>query len=129
MKDARTAFRKYLGAGKPGDVKTEWPGIDKVVSAIRAADGTAVLAHPLKYRLTQTRLCCLADDFKAAGGQAIEIVCGPQQQSLTGRLRELALDRGFCVSLGSDFHAPLSWSRPGVPAAVAGDCTPVWDRW
>ena len=129
VKDVKTAFRKFLGAGKPGDVKTEWPELDETVLAIRAAGGTAVLAHPAKYRLTRSRLRCLADDFKAAGGDAIELVCGPQEQGLAGRLVELAEDIGFSVSLGSDFHAPLPWSRPGVEADEVRDCTPVWDQW
>lgn len=129
VRDVRTAFRQYLGAGKPGDVKTEWPEMRDAVSAIRAASGTAVLAHPAKYRLTRTRLRCLADDFKTAGGQAIELVCGPQQPGLAGRLMELARDCGFSVSLGSDFHAPLSWSRPGVLTDVIRECPAVWDQW
>ncbi len=129
VKDVKTAFQKYLGAGKTGDIKTEWPELDEAVLAIRAAGGTAVLAHPAKYRLTRSRLRCLADDFKAAGGDAIELVCGPQEQGLAGRLVELAKDFGFSVSLGSDFHAPLPWSRPGVEAAEVRDCTPVWDQW
>ena len=129
VKDVKTAFRKFLGAGKPGDVKTEWPELDETVLAIRAAGGTAVLAHPAKYRLTRSRLRCLADDFKAAGGDAIELVCGPQEQGLAGRLVELAEDIGFSISLGSDFHAPLPWSRPGVEADEVRDCTPVWDQW
>lgn len=129
VRDIKTAFRKYLGAGKPGDVKTEWPKLDEAVTAIRAAGGTAVLAHPAKYRLTRSRLRCLANDFKAAGGNAIEVVCGPQEQGLAGRLMELARECGFSVSLGSDFHAPLSWSRPGILADVIRDCPPVWERW
>lgn len=129
VRDVRTAFRKYLGPGKPGDVKSEWPALPNAVQAIRAAGGTAVLAHPGKYRLTRSRLRCLADDFKAAGGRAIEVVCGPQEQGLTRHLAELALDRGFDVSVGSDFHAPLPWSRPGVSADAIKGCSPVWDRW
>lgn len=129
VKDVKTAFRRHLGAGKPGDVKTEWPDLETVVAAVRAAGGTAVLAHPGKYRLTRTRLRCLADDFKAAGGAAIELVCGPQERGLADRLEDLARACGFSVSLGSDFHAPLAWSRPGVPTSALGDCTPVWDTW
>lgn len=129
VKDIRTAFRKYLGAGKAGDVKTEWPELAEAVSAIGAAGGTAVLAHPSKYRLTRTRLRCLAEDFKAAGGNAVEIVCGRQEQDVTRHLAELAQDCGFSVSVGSDFHAPLSWSQPGVAADVIRDCRPVWDQW
>ena len=129
VRDVKTAFRKYLGAGKPGDVKTEWPDLAEAVAAIRAAGGTAVLAHPAKYRLTRSRLRCLADDFKAAGGRAIEVVCGPQEAGLGQRLAELAESLSFSVSLGSDFHAPVPWNQPGVPADVVRNCTPVWDRW
>ena len=52
--DVKTAFRKYLGAGKRGDVKAQWPELSPVIDAIRTAGGIAVLAHPSKYKLTRT---------------------------------------------------------------------------
>ena len=129
VRDMRTAFRKYLGAGKPGDVKALWPGLDTAVHCIRDAGGTAVLAHPDKYRMTRRKLESLAADFAAAGGRCIEIVCGQVNDAVTGPLAELAGLFGFDVSIGSDFHAPAPWSRPGIDASIIGACTPVWDSW
>ena len=129
VRDVRTAFRKYLGAGRPGDVKTLWPPLDDIVARIRAASGVAVLAHPGKYKLTRTKLRSLAEDFRAAGGEAIELVCGPYDPASRRLLADLASDFGFSVSIGSDFHAPVPWNRPGVSADLVRGCRPVWDAW
>jgi predicted metal-dependent phosphoesterase TrpH len=129
VRDLRTAFRKYLGAGKMGDVKTLWPELASAIECIREAGGIGVLAHPDKYRMTRRKLECLAGDFAAAGGRCIEIVCGRVSPAVTAGLAELAGQFRFSVSLGSDFHAPTPWSRPGVDTTVVGHCTPVWDTW
>ena len=68
--DANTAFDKYLGQGKTGDVKAFWPTLAEAVSWIVDSGGTAVIAHPLKYKFTRMKLGRLAMDFKAAGGEA-----------------------------------------------------------
>jgi len=128
-KDLRSAFRKYLGAGKAGDVRTDWPDIEEVSGWIHKADGSAVLAHPAKYRLTWTRLGQLLDDFCDAGGDALEVVCGQQTEPLTKRLVSLARDRQLAASLGSDFHSPAPWCRPGVRSELADGLTPVWETW
>jgi len=129
VKDLRTAFRKYLGAGKPGDVRTDWPDIEEVAGWIASAGGSAVLAHPAKYRLTWTRLGQLLDDFCDAGGDALEVVCGQQTDQLTKRLVGLARDRQLAASLGSDFHSPAPWCRPGIRSDLTDDLTPVWEAW
>lgn len=130
VKDSATAFRKYLGDGKPGDVRSGWASLDEVVRWIRAAGGSAVLAHPAKYRLTRTKLCSLLDDFVAAGGVALEVISGPQEPGITRRLAALANDFGLAASIGSDFHHPTSaWSAPGRFAAMPGSLRPVWDLW
>ena len=129
-RNTREAFRKFLGSGKPGDVKQVWASLEEVVSWIVRAGGTAVLAHPGKYRLTKTRLKALADDFRSAGGQAIEVVCGPQPANLTNYLTTLANEMGFTASCGSDFHDPQNrWSRPGGFPGLPGNVRPIWDEW
>jgi predicted metal-dependent phosphoesterase TrpH len=130
VKDARTAFRKYLGAGKPGDVRHGWAKLDEVVRWINTAGGTAVLAHPAKYGLTKTKLRALAKDFRQCGGRAIELVCGPQQDSLTTYLARLANELDLDASCGSDFHGPgLAWSRPGGFEPLPVNVRPVWETW
>lgn len=130
VEDFATAFRKYLGDGKAGDVRNGWASMDDVVRWIRAAGGSAALAHPAKYRLTRTKLCGLIEDFIAAGGVAIEVVSGAQEPGITRRLGALAADYGLAVSAGSDFHHPSStWSAPGRFATMPESLRPVWDLW
>ena len=130
VKDVRTAFRKYLGAGKPGDVRHGWASLPEVVRWIVGAGGTAVLAHPAKYRLTKTRLRMLATDFRTAGGAAIEVVCGQQSINTTAYLARLSIELGLAASCGSDFHhGGNRWSRPGGFPPLPADVQPVWTTW
>ncbi len=130
VKDTRAAFRQYLGAGKPGDVRHGWAPLPEVVQWILEAGGTAVLAHPAKYRLTNTKLRALAKEFRDAGGAAIEVVCGPQSPNTTNRLAQLSRDMGIAASCGSDFHDNGNrWSRPGGFPPLPDDLQPVWTTW
>ncbi|MFV0276549.1 MAG: PHP domain-containing protein [Parahaliea sp.] len=98
------AFDKYLGQGKTGDVKAFWPTLAEVTGWVIAAGGIAVLAHPLKYKLTHAKLRRLVADFQDAGGAALELVNGRQNRQQTATLRRLAGKCGLAVSAGSDFH-------------------------
>ncbi len=130
VKDTASAFRKYLGAGKPGDVRANWAPLADVVRSIESAGGTAVLAHPAKYGLTTTKLRLLLEEFVAVGGRAIEVVCGSQTPAVTRRIADLARDFGLAASSGSDFHGPeTAWSSPGRTAALPRDIEKVWELW
>ena len=130
VKSADEAFRKYLGAGKIGDVKSVWPPLEEVVGWVRMAGGTAVLAHPDKYHLTHSKLRALIDDFKAAGGEAIEVVSGHQIAYKTKNLAELCQQNSLYASCGSDFHKPgQHWAEVGKHSALPDKCRPVWDLW
>ncbi len=129
-KDVKTAFRRYLGRGKAGDVRNGWASLGEVVAWIHAAGGDAVLAHPGKYRLTATKLRQLAADFAAAGGDGIEVCCGSQPPAATATLAAVAEDHGLAASVGSDFHGPLtSWSAPGRYSPLPGGVKTIWERW
>lgn len=130
VKDTKAAFRKYLGAGKAGDVRHGWASMDEVVNWIDASGGTAVLAHPAKYGLTKKKTRALANDFRQSGGRGIEVVCGPQQASTTAYLARLANELELEASCGSDFHGPgYPWSRPGGFMPLPADVRPVWESW
>lgn len=103
------AFDKYLGAGKVGDVKAFWPAMAEVVRAITASGGVAVLAHPLKYRLTGMKLRALINDFKVAGGTCLEILNGRQPEVDMKRLSQMAESLNLLVSAGSDFHRSFEY--------------------
>lgn len=123
------AFKKYLGDGKAGDVKKQWAEMPQVIEWIRAAGGVAVLAHPLKYKLTRTRLKRLLDAFIASGGQGMEVVSGQQTAQQTRDMAQLCEQKNLLASCGSDFHAPgAPWAELGRFAPLPASLVPVWDR-
>lgn len=130
VKNVQEAFRKYLGAGKAGDVKQGWPTIAEVIDWIESAGGIAVLAHPAHYRLTASKLRELVTEFHAAGGKALEVVSGSQLAPVTRSLARLCNEFGLYASVGSDFHRPdVRWAELGRFAALPADCRPVWHAW
>lgn len=130
VKDQKQAFKKYLGAGKPGDIKAQWCELKEVVGWILDSGGVPVLAHPLKYGLTRTKLRELVTEFKSAGGVAIEVISGSQDSGKTNQLAKLANEFGFYASVGSDFHQPgQSWADLGRVDALPVVCRPIWDLW
>jgi predicted metal-dependent phosphoesterase TrpH len=123
------AFKKYLGAGKIGDVKEGWPPIETVVKWVVESGGIAVVAHPDKYGLTRTKLYELLQDFVDAGGTALEVVSGQQDSSVTDKLARAAKDFSLLASCGSDFHAPgKSWQTLGNYSPLPASCEPVWNQ-
>lgn len=123
------AFKKYMGDGKAGDVKKLWADLPQIISWIRDANGIAVLAHPLKYKLTRTKLKRMLDDFVQAGGQGMEVVSGQQQPYLTNDMAQLCVHKNLLASCGSDFHGPgTPWSELGAFPPLPEIVTPVWDR-
>lgn len=124
------AFKRYLGTGKIGDVKQQWPELATVIAWITAAGGIAVLAHPDKYDLTRTKLYALLQDFVDAGGKGIEVVSGHQHPTVTSKLIRAALDFSLLVSCGSDFHSQENgWQLPGKMSELPQGYKTVWDEW
>jgi len=124
----QAAFKKYLGAGKVGDVKQHWAEMEQIIQWIRDAGGIAVLAHPLQYRFSSTRLKRLLDYFIEAGGQAMEVISGQQEAQQAGYLARLCAEKGLLASCGSDFHRPdTTWAELGSFAPLPAGLKPVWD--
>lgn len=126
---ARTeaAFRQYLGNGKVGDIRACWPGLDEVVGWITGSGGIAVLAHPRKYRLTNTKLKRLVADFVEAGGRSLEVLSSGQSPQDTAYLARLCRESGCSASGGSDFHGPgRPWCELGKLPPLPRDADPVW---
>ncbi len=127
VKSSAQAFKRYLGAGKVGDVRNVWPELSEAVAWIVGAGGLAVLAHPEKYKLTRTKLRELLADFSGAGGGAIEVVSGRQEPRITKVLAELCNDFGLLASTGSDFHRQgQPWQELGKQSELPDICRPVW---
>lgn len=123
-KSTTEAFKKYLSIK---NLARHWPEVSTSIEWIRGAGGIAVLAHPLKYKLTRTRLNMLLDDFQAAGGRAMEVISGKQLEWQTRDMASLCIKRGLLASCGSDFHQPdLSWAELADIPPLPGECEPVW---
>lgn len=123
-------FRKYLSEGKPGYVEHRWGTLAEAVGWIRAAGGLAVIAHPGRYRFSDTAQGVLFDEFKQLGGVAIEVVTGSHTPDQYAEYARLANDYGFLASRGTDFHAPgearVDFALlPPLPANVK----PIWHDW
>lgn len=128
VKNINAAFKKYLGTGKPADVKYQWPLMEQVITWIHAAGGLAVLAHPIKYELTRTKMCALIDSFVAAGGDALEVISGLQPAAVTEDLIRIANERSLHASCGSDFHFPdQPWQELGSFGKLPAHAKPVWE--
>ena len=74
--DSEEAAFKRFGRGKPGDISVLWPSLEATIAAIGQAGGLSVLAHPLEYKMTATKLRALTAAFADAGGDAMELING-----------------------------------------------------
>jgi predicted metal-dependent phosphoesterase TrpH len=123
------AFDRYLGAGKPGDVKALWPELETVVRWIADAGGLPVIAHPARYKMTNMKLRRLIEAFKESGGVGMEVVSGSQSRDVTAYMAQLCEQYRLFASQGSDFHGPGSaWQELGRFDAIPKRCQPVWER-
>ncbi|MEO1576639.1 MAG: PHP domain-containing protein, partial [Pseudomonadota bacterium] len=128
--DRKTAFKRYLGQGKVGDVRTEWPDLATVTGWIHAAGGQAVLAHPMKYTISATKRRALLTAFRDGGGDAVEVVSGHQHPDMTAQMATLCRQYDLMGSTGSDFHSPQNaWSDLGLGLDLPRSVTPVWAAW
>ena len=126
----RAVFDHYLVQGKPGYVHTEWAGLEEAVGWIKNAGGVAVVAHPQRYKLTGSWLRRLLTEFKASGGEALEVVAGTSNLGDIQSSASAARRHELLASVGSDFHSPdHSWLKLGHLPELPGDLTPVWNLW
>ncbi|MDP9933241.1 putative metal-dependent phosphoesterase TrpH [Variovorax paradoxus] len=127
-RDTSEVFRKYLTEGKPGYVPHRWASLKDAVQWITAAKGMAVIAHPGRYKFTANEEYALFLEFKAHGGQAIEVVTGSHTTAEYVEYADKALEFDFAASRGSDFHSPdESHCDLGKLPPLPGALTPVWE--
>nr|WP_314490681.1 PHP domain-containing protein [uncultured Pseudomonas sp.] len=128
VKDRGEAFRKWLGAGKLGDVKQHWPTLEETVATLRQSNAWVSLAHPMHYELTRTKRRRLIADYIQAGGQALEVVNGMMPAEQVGTMSILTREFGLLASAGSDFHGPGTWGEIGAYRPLPEDLPPLWRR-
>ena len=103
-KDMKSVFKRFLTGKKPGGVKSEWAQYDEVISWIHTAGGVAVLAHPLRYRMTNTKVKRMMSDLAANGCDGVEVVTGSSSADEITLMSQWARELGLLASSGSDYH-------------------------
>lgn len=125
--DTNAVFRKYLAEGKPGFVPHRWASLGDAVGWITSAGGVAVVAHPARYKFSANESFALFTEFKAHGGQGVEVVTGAHSAADAAKYADLCRELDLVASRGSDFHSPDEshtdlGKLPDLPSGV----TPVW---
>lgn len=127
-KDFNDVFKRYLVKGKPGYVAVNWPELDETIEKINSAGGIAVIAHPLRYKITATKLRKLIAEFKELGGAGIEVVTGNNNVNEITTVSNYAKRYDIAASLGSDYHNDKSpWAKLGNLTSLPQGLTPVWE--
>jgi predicted metal-dependent phosphoesterase TrpH len=126
--DMSEVFRRFLVNGKPGYVPHRWAALRDAVRWITSAGGIAVIAHPGRYRFTANEEYALFTEFKAHGGQAVEVVTGSHSTADFAKYTDMAREFDLYASRGADFHSPEdSHVDLGALPALPDSLTPVWE--
>lgn len=126
-KETNEVFRKYITEGKPGYVPHRWASLGDAVGWITQSGGVAVIAHPGRYKLTPNEEFALFTEFKAHGGQGVEVMTGAHGQADYVKYAGFCQEFGLAASRGSDFHSPEeSHTDLGKLPDLPGSVTPVW---
>lgn len=124
------AFKLWLGKKGKAFVGGDWVTLEEAVGWICRSGGQAVIAHPVRYNMTRTKMGVLVDEFKQNGGIGIEVSTSSQATHERKQVVDVANRYGLLCSVGSDFHSP------GNPRVELGrnldlprDANPIWQDW
>lgn len=121
------AFDRYLGQGRPAFVNTQWIDLEIAIHCINRAGGVAVVAHPMRYKLTASWMRRFLGAFKEAGGKGMEIITARTNPEEIRRVIQFAKQFELYGSLGSDFHTPQNeWVELGRLPPLPANIKPVW---
>ncbi|OAQ19831.1 PHP domain-containing protein [Thermosulfurimonas dismutans] len=104
VKSVGEAFEKYLKKGAPAYVPKARLTAEEAFSAIRAAGGLAVLAHPIHLKLSPEELVRYVEELKAFGLDGIEAYYTDHTKQFTTLCLEIARRYDLVPTGGSDFH-------------------------
>lgn len=128
-KDTNEVFKRFLTEGKPGFVPHRWANLKDAVQWIVGSGGMAVVAHPARYGFSPTEEYALFTEFKAHGGQGVEVVTGSHTAAEYLEYADIAREFDLAASRGSDFHSPdESHTELGTLPPLPKGLTPVWER-
>ncbi|WP_158583882.1 PHP domain-containing protein [Salinibius halmophilus] len=128
LNDTRDAFKRWLGTGKIGDVKTPWAPVEEIIAGVKQAGGVCILAHPHKYKLSLSKLRKLTEQLAELGCEGIEMASPGFREDWAVSLVRTLDEHALCVSRGSDFHFLGGWARVNQAPNVLQQCRPWWQQ-
>ncbi len=107
----KEAFDRYVGDHCPCFVPREKVTPVQAVQLILEAGGIPVLAHPILYHMSDTRLETLTGELKTAGLAGVEAIYSTYRPCDERQIRRLAEKFDLLITGGSDFHGD---NKPGL---------------
>lgn len=104
VKDVKEAFAVYLGEDTPYFVPRAMMKSVDGIRLILQAGGIPILAHPMHYKLEESVLRKMIQEFKDAGLVGIEVMYSNHSPEDDVFVAELAKEYNLLPSGGSDFH-------------------------
>lgn len=115
VRDVPTAFATILAKDSPYYVPREGISPENAISAIKSTGGTAVLAHPILYKMTDDKLRELISYLKNLGLSGIETYYSTYTPGDTLKIQKLADEFNLFPTGGSDFHGA---SKPHIDLGI-----------
>jgi len=117
-KDMKSVFRRFLTGEKPGSYRVDWKSFSEVVEWIHIAGGLAVIAHPFRYRMTQTKIRNMLSDFKEVLGDGVEVITATSTNEEITLGNKWAKEYKLLSSCGSDYHG---WANQRIQIGYLKD--------
>lgn len=111
IKSIPEAFARYVGDRCPCYVPREKVTPVQAVKLVLDAGGIPVLAHPILYHMSDSRLDELTAELKSVGLMGIEAIYSTYKPHEERQIRALAKKYDLRISGGSDFHGS---NKPGL---------------
>jgi predicted metal-dependent phosphoesterase TrpH len=128
-KDMKSVFRRYLTGRKPGGVRVEWRDFEEVIKWIQSAGGKALIAHPFRYKMTQSKIKKMLNDFKLASGDGFEVVNANSSAEEISLGNQWIEEYDLLASVGSDFHGwPNQRVQIGNLADLPNASRAIWSH-
>jgi predicted metal-dependent phosphoesterase TrpH len=129
----KKAFKSLIKNGRFYS-KPHWCSVAEAIDSIKTAGGLAILAHPHRYKLTNTKLKRLVSDFKISNGDGLEVCYSNMGNDEIEFLAGLSEKFELSASVGSDFHdANATWMNIGKVPPLPESCkkNAIWlhPRW
>jgi len=128
-KNFKKVFKRFMVRGKPGYVSANWRAMQDAVEVIHHSGGVAVLAHPMRYGLSNRQIDTLVSSFAEIGGDGIEFFSGNTTPKELSLVQKLANQYHLLASVGSDYHGPNKpWVALGKIPQLPDTCETVWQK-